>query len=409
MKKVSCVIIIFAMLFLLTACNNNSPEKTVIKLCDSIKSFDLLAIKDCLNDPEESFNSGSSMDLSELESNNMLASYYSNLKKWASNINCKIVNTETANETATVTANIKFKDASQIMAIAMANYISQGIALSLTGATEETMATVFAGCIDDAVKNNDVQQTEKNIVFTLVKNGSEWKIDKMPEEMLDVLTANSLSMFSKFNQSTTGSNSANQHQETAPYTSSNTYETLSDFESNDYYDVLYGDVYSNKYYTYLVFAVQAKKDGKASATIYFFDEEGNVVEKKDDTITLCAGYINYFSVYFDNEVPANTYDATVKVRELSFSEDERQAVVMEKYNVSNDYLYITVKQTGEVIDYFDKYKILFLKDDRIIGTEDGYLHSDAANLGSKGSTDVAKISLYDTDFDDFLFIYEPDA
>ncbi len=179
------------------------------------------------------------------------------------------------------------------------------------------------------------------------------------------------------------------------------------FNHNSYYDVIREDIYSSSSYTYVIVEVEAKTDGKATATLIVYDSDENVVGKSEDTIVLCKGYVNYFSFHFDKNSGADTYTISANAKTKSFSESDRQKAVIEKYNIVDSYIYITFKQTADEIDYFDKFKILYFKDGQIVDSDDGYFSSYAKNLDEKGSTDVAKLWVSDKEFDSFIYIFEP--
>lgn len=91
--------------------------------------------------------------------------------------------------------------------------------------------------------------------------------------------------------------------------------------------------------------------------------------------------------------------ANIQAKKDSFMTGERNAVEMVQYNMSGDDLYVTFEQTGDELGSFAKFKLLFYKGDQIVDTEDGYFNIYAENLNGKGSTDVASIWVYGTDFD----------
>ena len=160
-------------------------------------------------------------------------------------------------------------------------------------------------------------------------------------------------------------------------------------------------------YTIVIHKVLAKKDVSVSATLLAYGSDGNVMGKSSDDITLTEGKYNFFRYSFDGDVSSAQIQANAQAKKDSFMTGERNAVEMVQYNMSGDDLYVTFEQTGDELGSFAKFKLLFYKGDRIVDTEDGYFNIYAENLNGKGSTDVASIWVYGTDFDRIEYVYEP--
>ena len=186
--------IIAAVLFAasLSACggskgSTNSPSSTVNTLFEGIKKFDEQRIKSCLQDP------GDPSGLDDLESNETLKSLMKYMKDWASKLEYKSEEEKTEGDAATVTVNCKYTDASPVMTAAISDYMQQGLALAMSGATEEKLASLFGECFDAAVKNASVEKAESTIKLDLVKSGKDWKIKDLPGEVADIMTSKSIS------------------------------------------------------------------------------------------------------------------------------------------------------------------------------------------------------------------------
>ena len=180
------------------------------------------------------------------------------------------------------------------------------------------------------------------------------------------------------------------------------------YEENQYYDIVEETSYSNSIGdTIVIHKVMAKQDVSVDATIIAYDEDGNVIDKASSDVELTKGKYNYFKYYFDGDISNASLEATATAKDPSWMIGDRDAVEMEKYNVSGNDLYITFKQTGNEIGSFAKYKLLFYKDGQIVGSEEGYFSVSAQNLNGKGSTDVAEIWIYGEEFDEIEYMYEP--
>lgn len=180
------------------------------------------------------------------------------------------------------------------------------------------------------------------------------------------------------------------------------------YEHNEYYDIVETSSFQNSIGTTIVIhKVLAKKNVSVSATLLAYASDGSVIGKSSDDITLTEGKYNFFRYSFDGDVSSAQIQANAQAKNDSFMTGERNAVEMVQYNMSGDDLYVTFEQTGDELGSFAKFKLLFYKGDRIVDTEDGYFNIYAENLNGKGSTDVASIWVYGTDFDRIEYVYEP--
>ena len=180
------------------------------------------------------------------------------------------------------------------------------------------------------------------------------------------------------------------------------------YEHNEYYDIVETSSFQNSIGTTIVIhKVLAKKNVSVSATLLAYASDGSVIGKSSDDITLTEGKYNFFRYSFDGDVSSAQIQANAQAKNDSFMTGERNAVEMVQYNMSGDDLYVTFEQTVGELGSFAKFKLLFYKGDHIVDTEDGYFNIYAKNLNGKGSTDVASIWAYGTDFDRIEYVYEP--
>ena len=180
------------------------------------------------------------------------------------------------------------------------------------------------------------------------------------------------------------------------------------YEHNKYYDIVETASFKNSIgYTIVIHKVLAKQNVSVSATLLAYGADNSVIGKSSDDIVLTEGKYNFFRYSFEGDVSNASIQANANAKSDSFMTGERNVVEMTQYNLSGDDLYITLQQTGDEIGAFAKFKLLFYKGDKIVDTEDGYFNIYAQNLNGKGSTDVAKIWAYGTDFDRIEYIYEP--
>ena len=160
-------------------------------------------------------------------------------------------------------------------------------------------------------------------------------------------------------------------------------EDAGTYDSNIYYDVVETGSYSNSIgATIIIHKVKAKADVSISSTCLAYASDGSVIGKSSDDIVLTNGEYNFFKYYFDR-------DCDISNATLDWN------------------LYLTLKQTGDNLGTFAKFKLLYYKGSTIVGSEDGYFSTYAENLNGKGSTDVAKIWVFGEDFDKIEYIFEP--
>ena len=196
--------------------------------------------------------------------------------------------------------------------------------------------------------------------------------------------------------------------EAAPVTDTPAAEpTENTYDNNEYYDIVETATFKNSInYTTIVHKVLAKKDVSISGTILAYAEDGSVIGKSSDDIELTAGQTNFLRYAFDKDISNATLKMNAQAKDAGLI-GARNAVEMEQSNRNGDELYITFKQTADNLGPFAMFKLLFYKDDKIIDTEDGYFNIYAKNLNGIGTTDVAEIWVYNTDYDRFEYIFEP--
>lgn len=180
------------------------------------------------------------------------------------------------------------------------------------------------------------------------------------------------------------------------------------YDKNEYYDIVEVSGWVNSIGdTVIVHKVKAKKNVGISASVIAYAEDGSVIGKSSDDITLTEGEYNYFSYYFNGDISDAKFKYSASAKKDSVMSGERSAVEMEQYNKTEDNLYITFRQVKDEIGPFAKFKLLLYKGDKMVGAEDGYFSTYAENLNAKDSTDVAELCVYGVDFDRVEYIFEP--
>ena len=180
------------------------------------------------------------------------------------------------------------------------------------------------------------------------------------------------------------------------------------YEHNSYYDVVETALFKNSIgYSIVIHKVLAKKDVSVSATMLAYDDQENVIGKSSDDIELTKDKYNYFRYSFQADIANATTTVQARIESDSFLTGARNAVELEKYNLSGTDLYLTFNQVSDNLGSFAKFKLLFYKDGQIVDADDGYFSVYAENLTGKGTTDVASVWAYGKSFDELEYIFEP--
>ena len=179
------------------------------------------------------------------------------------------------------------------------------------------------------------------------------------------------------------------------------------YEHNRYYDIVEtGAYYDVLGHVVLIQKVLAKQDVCMNGTIIAYAQDGSVLDKATDKITLTAGQYDYYRYTFNADISNATFGTNASVSK-DYLAGARNAVELVQYNVSGNSLFLSLRQVEDDLGAFAKYKILYYKNDKIVGDEDGYFTVSAKNLNGKGSTDVAEIRTWGVDFDRVEIMFEP--
>ncbi|MBO5576973.1 MAG: hypothetical protein J5956_11845 [Ruminococcus sp.] len=181
------------------------------------------------------------------------------------------------------------------------------------------------------------------------------------------------------------------------------------YEHNSNYDVIEKATFKDSIgITHVIHKVKAKKDATISATLMAYDANNNVIGKSEDRIVLTNGQNNFFEYIFEPDISNAKITAQMEADNDSFMDGPRNAVQMVTSNKTGDDLFITFKQVTDELGSTAKFKILYYKGGKIIDAEkNGYFVVYAKNMKGKGSTDVAKVWVYDIAYDKFEVYFEP--
>ena len=211
-----------------------------------------------------------------------------------------------------------------------------------------------------------------------------------------------------------------------------TAETTATYENNQYYSLEDSGSFVEKRYSgdviNIIHKVKANVTCSIEASAIAYDENGDVLDKVTDEVTLVKDEYNFFLFQFkDISVKefkkatieyssAIKYDLSETTRAVDYdltqqigTFDSPFEVIMTKFSKKKDKFYLSLEFQKGYLDYFDKFKILFYKGDKIVGCEDGYFNIYAEGLKKAGDKDVVKMSIPESakKFDKIEFFFEP--
>ena len=192
---------------------------------------------------------------------------------------------------------------------------------------------------------------------------------------------------------------------------------------NDYYDVVDEGFYTKGLDQYIIHKVYGRIDGKIEASAIAYDADGNVIGKATNDLLIMDDNYNFIEYKFDDTDLTNaniSYSATYKelyistatrVADISISQSLSGSYVkLNSWNTKKDKtLYLSLELNGSELSYLDKFKVLYYKEGKIVGSGSFYFSSKAKGLTHSGATDVAELSIPSSakGFDDLVFIFEP--
>ena len=186
MKKMLALLCAAAMLLALVGCGaKNTPETVVGTFCDEMKNFNLEAMAQCVEDadPED-------LNPSEEEVPSQLADL---LRQNAQKITYTLSDaTPTDDDEAVVEVSFQFPDVSKAVAAAMGEYLTQALGMAMSGSSEEDISKLFEQILVEKINSAEPATTEATVSFPCTKTEEGWKIEEVPNQVLNVMTRNFL-------------------------------------------------------------------------------------------------------------------------------------------------------------------------------------------------------------------------
>lgn len=194
MKKIVYSLMVIALIFSFTACKSQAkPEDTVTGYFEALKASDTSKANSFVNPKniESSSATSSSSDSEKTLENNLLDYFKGNNKK----VVYSIKSTDVKENSAVVTVDCKFVDASSILKGAIADYIPKALADAFSGTkkSDSDSAKEIAELMKDKIKTTKETFTSKTIKVTCVKSADQWYIDKEDDDLKNVFSSNFVS------------------------------------------------------------------------------------------------------------------------------------------------------------------------------------------------------------------------
>lgn len=320
MKKILCAVIASLLAFSLMACQNSAkPEDTISGYFEASKASDTVKANSFVNPKniESSSGTSSSSDSEEaaLESN-LLDYMKSNNKK----VEYSIKGADIKENTAVVTVDCKFVDASSILKDAIADYIPKALANAFSGAktSDSDTSKEIAELMKDKIKTTKETFISKTIKVNCIKATDKWYIDKENDDLKNVFSSNFISagndISKSFGAAGSSSNSASSSAESPA-------NKLS--EINSY---VISDVWNNGFCEIDSYLKTGKGSTGESIDIDF------TLQQLDDSMKKKANYDSYISALDDSK-----YSNIKEIwKKLSAEADSLYGVVKAKKPVAND-------------------------------------------------------------------------
>ena len=207
MKKLGVLLLSLLVCFSLSACGSK-PDPTITNFCNAMKQYDFNAMKEYVVDGdkdsvEDPFNN--SEDITD-ETLNIL-------KECVSKMTYEIESSEVTDNTAKVTVKFNYVDLSPVITDAVSEYMQQAFMMALSGANEETMATLFENTFIEKYKSSETTMITDSVEFECENTDNGWKISKVPDDVVNILSSNMVDAFEGFTGDDSSESSENTNEE----------------------------------------------------------------------------------------------------------------------------------------------------------------------------------------------------
>ena len=211
-KKVSIILVVVGISILIFGCSASSkPETTVSEFIKGMKGFDLELMASKIN-PANVVEKNKVSNLFE-DDEDQFQKYFSDyIKSNAQKIDYEITDTKVDGDSAVVSVDFEYVDASQLFRATFAEYIREMFSLAILSdeISEEYGSKVFIETMQKQNEQIDELFVKKTVDIECIKIDKQWYIDKPSENLLDVFMSNILSVSKDLEDTFDSGNGANE-------------------------------------------------------------------------------------------------------------------------------------------------------------------------------------------------------
>lgn len=210
----------------LTGCGRN-PKSVVNKFCEGMQAMDFEKMNECLLNSSDTVENAFSSEDEEMEI------FETFIREQSGNMKYKIVDSEVDGDEATVDVKFTYTDASPVITSTMAEYFSQGLALAFAGASEEQMSQLLLTTFQKQIEEATLNTITSTVEIKCKRQGREWKIADVSDDVANVLTCNILKAFESVGESFGGSNTMESSENSGASGTSNDMPVITIGDSSD--------------------------------------------------------------------------------------------------------------------------------------------------------------------------------
>lgn len=195
MKKLFCYLVSIMVIVSLTACQSAaSPKDTVSGYFEASKASDTTKANTFVNPKNVSSEASSGTSSGDKEETNISNSLIDYIKSNNKKVTYNVESEDVKENSATVTVDCKFVDASAILKDTMSDFISQALSKAFTSSgSSEDSAKEIAKLMNDKVKTAKEKFTQKTIQVHCVKINNKWYINEEDDDLKNVFDSNLIS------------------------------------------------------------------------------------------------------------------------------------------------------------------------------------------------------------------------
>ncbi|MFO7887693.1 MAG: DUF4878 domain-containing protein [Eubacteriales bacterium] len=199
MRKLISLLLILTLVLLTIGCSSQAnPETAVKNYLEAVKEFDVDTMNSLMAKPEED-------DFQEmLEDEGEMATYFMNyIKNNAKKIEYEIINMKIEDDTAKVDVKAKFINGSPLIIETFGELFKNLMTESFSGneLSEEETEMLIIEIMEEKSQEIETKFVENQFTIDLVKKDNNWYLEKVSDELTNVVTANFFKAFDEINKS----------------------------------------------------------------------------------------------------------------------------------------------------------------------------------------------------------------